>query len=209
MGKSAGRRDFTRERVAQLAARLIAEEGIQDFAFAKRKAAQRLGVPASHHLPNNAEVEEALRTFQGLFQKDEQSEWLAYLRREALYAMRLLERFNPYLTGSVLSGTANRHSDVNLHLYTDSAKEVELFLLDRGVSYRSGERRIQRGEAHRAVPVFTVKREGTVFNIVVFPHHDLRTSLRGPDGSSPGRAKAAQVAELLGEEGLPPLNLAP
>lgn len=201
MGKPGSRRDLTRERIAQLAARLIAEDGIQDFSFAKRKAAQRLGAPAFHHLPNNAEVEGALRAFHGLFQKDEQNEWLAHLRREALYAMRLLERFNPYLTGSVLAGTAGRYSDVNLHLYTDSVKEVELFLLDRRVSYRSGERRIQQGEAHRAVPVFTVERQGTVFNIAVFSYNDLRTPLRGPDGSSPGRAKVAQVVELLGEEG--------
>lgn len=201
MGKSGSRRDFTREQVAQLAARLMAEDGIQDFAFAKKKAAQRLGVSALQHLPNNAEVEEALRVFQGLFQRDEQAAWLVHLRREALEAMRLLERFNPYLTGSVLSGTANHHSDVNLHLYTDSVKDVELFLMDRGIPYRSGEKRIGQSEDGRSVPVFVVERRGTVFNIAVFSPNDLRVPLRVPNGSPTGRAKAAQVERLLGEAG--------
>lgn len=199
MAKSGSRRDFTRKQVAQLAARLMAEDGIQDFAFAKKKAAQRLGISALHHLPNNAEVEQALRVFQGLFQRDEQAEWLAHLRREALEAMRLLERFNPYLTGSVLAGTANRHSDVNLYLYTDSVKDVELFLMDRGIPYRSGEKRIGQGEEGRARPVFVIERRGGVFNITVFSPNDLRIPLRAPDGSSAGRAKAAQVEQLLGD----------
>lgn len=198
MRKPGPKRDLTREQVSQLAARLMAEDGIQDFAFAKRKAAQRLGVTALRHLPNNAEVAEALRVFQGLFQKDEQAEWLAHLRREALEAMRLLLRFNPYLTGSVLAGTAGRHSDVNLHLYTDSVKEVELFLLDQGIPYRCSERRINQGDECRAAPAFMVERGGTVFNIAVLSPNNLRVPLRGPDRNSPGRARADQVERLLG-----------
>ena len=60
-----------RERIAQLAARLIAEDGMQDYGMAKRKAARQLGAPDSHSLPNNSEVEQALREYQALYQKEE------------------------------------------------------------------------------------------------------------------------------------------
>ena len=33
-----------------------------------------------------------------------------------------LERFNPYLTGSVLTGSAGKYADINLQLYTDNVK---------------------------------------------------------------------------------------
>ena len=36
--------------------------------------------------------------------------------------MRELERFKPYLTGSVLNGNAGKYADINLQLFTDNAK---------------------------------------------------------------------------------------
>jgi hypothetical protein len=50
-----------RERIAHLAARLIAVDGIDDYALAKRKAARQAGAPDTRNLPNNDEVEHALR----------------------------------------------------------------------------------------------------------------------------------------------------
>lgn len=202
MTRDSARRDLLRGEIAHLAARLMAEEGIQDYGTAKRKAAARLGVRDSGHLPANGEVEEALREFLALYEGDDHQEWLAHLRREALAAMRLLERFNPYLTGPVLSGTASRHSDISLHLYTDSPKEVEFFLMDRGIPYRSGERRIREADGWRAVPVFSLERDGIDIQVSVFEGNDLRVALRGAgDRSGPGRARADQVEALLREPG--------
>jgi hypothetical protein len=45
-----------RARIASAAAQLIAEEGIANFAFAKHKAASRLGLPESAELPERAEA---------------------------------------------------------------------------------------------------------------------------------------------------------
>ena len=59
-------RKQTRERIAQLAARLMAADGVQDFALAKRKAARQLGANDTQNLPNNTEIEqvlEAMREF--------------------------------------------------------------------------------------------------------------------------------------------------
>lgn len=190
-----------RERIAQQAARLIAEDGLQDYALAKLKAARQIGAPDTHNLPNNSEVEQALRDYQSLYQKDEQGERLRLLRRQALAVMQQLERFNPYLIGSVLNGTATRYSDINLQVFADSAKAVELFLLSKQLPYKSGEIRLHFGGDARAFPVFTLQGEDTEINITVLATEDLRQIPRGrPDKRPLERARAKQVETLL-EEG--------
>src|SRR5262245_43231570 len=120
-----------RTRIAAAAARLMAEDGVEDFALAKRKAARQLGAEDTQSLPKNEEIEAELRAYQSLYQGEEQRERIQYLRRCALEAMQLLERFRPYLAGPVLSGTAGRYSDIDLQLFTDDGKAVEHFLLSQ------------------------------------------------------------------------------
>src|SRR5919106_3274872 len=103
MPKDRGRND-ERDRIAHLAARLMAEDGIEDYAAAKRKAARQAGVPDTRQLPTNEEIDAALRTHQTLYGGEEHVERLRELRSRALGVMGELARFNPYLTGSVLSG---------------------------------------------------------------------------------------------------------
>jgi len=107
-------RDLMREQLAHQTARLMAEDGITDFGFAKRKAAKQLGAAETQHLPSNQEVEAALHSYRALYQRDSHPAILHQLRSEALDAMRLLDEFSPYLTGSVLSGTAGELSDINI-----------------------------------------------------------------------------------------------
>jgi hypothetical protein len=187
-----------RTRIAQLAARIMAEEGSQDFGFAKRKAARQMGVPDTLNLPNNTEIEHELRAYQSLYQRDEQHDRLRHFRQEALRAMRLLENFNPHLTGPVLSGTAARYSNITIHLFTDNAKEVEFFLLGQGIPYQQGERRIRCAEAYRSVPTFTLNGEQAEVDIVVMPSNELRlTPHNRSDGELTERARPEQVAALL------------
>lgn len=187
-----------REMIAHAAARMIAEDGIQDYALAKRKAARQLGAADTHSLPSNSEVQQALRLHQELYQKDEQAERLRQLRSEALDAMRLLERFNPYLTGSVLAGTATRHSDINLQLFTDSAKEVELFLLNRNMPYETGEKRFRLNDDALSVPTFTLQGETSEIRLAVFSSEDVRRPAHDPiEGKPLERAKIRQVEMLL------------
>lgn len=192
---SAPQRRQMRELIAQSAARLIAEDGVQDYAAAKRKAARQIGVPDTHSLPSNSEVEVALRAYQELYQKDEQPARLKCLRQEALAAMHLLERFNPHLTGSVLSGTATRHSDINLQLFTDNVKEVELFLLNRGLPYMTGEQRFRLNDEFLPVPTFTLQGEAAEIRLAVFGTGDLRKNAVA--GKTLERAKIRQVEALL------------
>jgi len=55
--------------------------------------------------------------------------------------MRLLEEFRPYLTGGALDGTAGRYTEVDIELYPESAKEVEIFFLNQNIRYEHREPR--------------------------------------------------------------------
>src|SRR3972149_11811774 len=128
-----------RARIAAVAARIMAEDGIEDFAMAKRKAARQLGAGDTQSLPNNDEIETELRVYQSLYQGDEQRERVRYLRGKALAAMEQLADFQPYLTGPVLRGTAGRYADIDLQVFADSGKDLEIFLLNRNIPYQTSE----------------------------------------------------------------------
>lgn len=191
-------RNDERSRIAHLAARLMAEDGIEDYAVAKRKAARQAGAPDTRQLPTNDEIDDALRTHQTLYGGAERIERLRELRRHALEIMRDLERFNPYLTGSVLTGNAGKYADINLQLYTDNGKGVELYLIERKVAYRAGQRRLWCGTEARTVPAFTVDHDGVEIDIVVLALDDLRLPVKtSPDGKPLERARPQAVRALL------------
>jgi hypothetical protein len=124
-----------RRAIASAAARLMAEHGIGDYGTAKRKAARSLGIGEGEALPTNEEIEAELRAWQSLYQEDEQRERLHDLRITALEVMEGLADFRPYLTGATLDGTAGRYSAIEIDLFADSSKDVEIALLSRGISY--------------------------------------------------------------------------
>lgn len=200
MPRDHGNNRQMRERIAHLAARLMAVDGIDDYALAKRKAARQAGAPDTRNLPNNDEVEHALRAYQQLYQADEQRDRLRHLRQRAREMMELLARFDPYLSGAVLSGSAGKYSDIDLLLFTDSMKDVELFLMARHIAYRSGERRIHIGEELRGVPNFSISTEDADFNITVFAPRDLRSQIRNsPEGRPLERVRIDWLNATLAE----------
>jgi len=131
-----GRDAQNRTRIAQLAARLIAEHGIADWSLAKRKAARQLMLPEREALPADSEVEAALAEHHALFGGAAHDETLAAQRKEALAWMRRLAAFRPLLIGGVAAGWATAHSDIRVELCADDAKDVELALINAGVRYR-------------------------------------------------------------------------
>ena len=191
-------RQQMRERITQLAARLMAEDGVEDYAQAKRKAARQMGASDTQNLPSNGEIDQALRAYQELYQKEEQSDRLYVLRSHAVQTMQVLARFHPYLTGPVLTGTAVRHTGVDLQLFTDSVKDVEQFLINQQIPYKSGQRRFGFGDAFRDVPTFVLFYDETEVMIAVLDTDDLRVPPRCPVGGGVmERAGIDQVAGLL------------
>jgi hypothetical protein len=193
-------RQQMRTRIAHLAARLIAQDGVSDYGLAKRKAARQAGAPDSRNLPTNLEIEEAVRTYQGLYQADEHPQRLRALRELALSIMRLLKDFNPHLTGAVLAGTVGRHADVHLQVYTDNPKDLEIFLHNRQVPFRARELRIWVGDTLASVPDLLMPTVLADVHVTVLSPLHLRLPLRlSVDGRPLERASSDALAGLLAE----------
>jgi hypothetical protein len=188
-----------RQRIAAAAARLMAEDGIDDYALAKRKAAKQLGADDTRSLPGNDEVEAELRAYQSLYQGDEQRERIRELRTKALEAMRLLGEFRPYLAGAVLNGTAGRYGEIDLQLFTDDGKAVELALLNRKIGYDVTEERRFASGRDRAVSVLKIMWAGIPVNVSIYGTNDERATLKNSAAGRPiERAGIDIVVELLG-----------
>jgi hypothetical protein len=187
-----------RARIAAAAARMMAEDGVDDFALAKRKAARQLGATDTHSLPANEEVEAELRAYQALYQGDEQRDRVRALREVALDAMQSLAAFRPYLSGPVLKGTAGRYADVDLQLFTDDLKAVELYFLNRNVPYEVSEVRHYCGDEARVVPVLRVEWDEVPINLGIYAAKDERAALKATSLGRPmERAGIPAVTALL------------
>jgi hypothetical protein len=199
IGKS--KQDRTRARIAAVAARLMAEDGIDDFALAKRKASQQVGAAGFQSLPGNDEIETELRAYQSLYQGEEQRERIQYLRKRALEVMQLLEPFHPYLCGAVLKGTAGRYSEIELQLFTDDSKALELFLLNHGISYDTEDLHRFTGDRARPVPVLKYDWLGVQVNLAVHTLKDERSTLKTtPLGQPMERAGLQAVRQLVAQQ---------
>ena len=190
-----------RMRIAAAAARIMAEEGIDDFALAKRKAARRLGAADSEALPANEEIEAELRDYLALYQAEEHPERISELRRIALDAMGALERFSPYLTGPVLAGLAGPYAEIELQLFPESSKEVELFLIDLNLAYDASDERRYTGDRARAVAVIALTWDGVPLRLSVFDPRDERAAMKTTQaGRVTARAGIAEVRALVDAE---------
>lgn len=201
MSRKGVRQGGIRAQIAAAAARIMAEDGVDDFAQAKRKAARRLGIDERLALPRNDEIETELRAYRSLYQADEHPARIAGLRRAALAAMRALERFHPYLTGPVLKGIAGPYARIELQVFPENPKEVELFLLDRRIAYATHEVRRYSGDRAREIAVLSLDWQDVPLRLAVFDHRDerlaLKTSLAGRVSE---RAGIAEVGAMVAAE---------
>ena len=187
-----------RASIAAAAARIMAEDGIDDFALAKRKAARQLGAADSEALPANDEVEAELEAYRALYQADEHPERIQELRRIALDVMRALERFHPYLTGPVLKGIAGRYAEIEIQLFPESSKEIEIFFMDRNLAYQTSETRRYSGDRTHPVSVFILEWQGVLLRLSVFDPRAERVALKTSQaGRVMERAGIAEVGALL------------
>jgi len=135
-----------------------------------------------------------LRAYSSLYQGEEHAELLLALRSTALDLLDLLAPFHPYLTGSVLEGTAGEHSRIDILLFPDSAKEVEIYLLNRGIDVEHADPKNERVEA-----VLVMETDTVDANLVIMPPHLERVSLKFRDGRPRERIRAEALRALLSE----------
>ena len=184
-----------RRRIAHVAARILAEDGSLDYGSAKRKAARQLGAPDSDNLPDNQQIDEALRSYQALYQADETRAQVALLRQVAIEYMEQLADFDPHLTGPVLNGTAGRNTEINLQLFTDDQKEVEFLLMRLKIPYQTAEYRISDAPG-KVYPRFIINDPRAPVDLIVYPAADLRSMKRLQADGRPRRLRLTQVRAL-------------
>lgn len=184
-----------RRRIAHVAARILAEDGRLDYGSAKRKAARQLGAPDSDNLPDNQQIDEALRSYQALYLAEETREQLAVLRQVAIEYMEQLAEFDPHLTGPVLNGTAGKNTDINLQLFTDDQKEVEFLLMHLKTPYQTAEYRMSDAPG-KIYPRFIIQDPRAPVDLIVYPATDLRSMKRLQADGSPRRLRLPQVRAL-------------
>ena len=168
--------------IAATAAALVVEEGLE-YGPAKRRALKQLALPARTALPDNGEMEDAVREYIELFCADTQPAELAALRELALVWMQRLALFRPYLAGAVWHGTATRLSDIYIQLFCDDPKSAEIALIEHNVDY---EPRSVTGFTGGSVEALSLSslcpalKENIGVHLMVYDHDDLRGALR-PD----------------------------
>lgn len=195
----------SRERllIAQEAARLVAESGINDFEHARRKAATKLGIHEEALWPRLADIEQALREYQHLFGSGGQPGALRQRRESALQAMQFLHAFQPRLAGPVLSGVAGDYSPVNLQLHCDDSDAVQRFLHEQRIPAEARTWLLQlAGHASRQhYPGWEFAADGIAFELVVLPENALRQPPVSIDDGKPlPRATLSQLRQLLEEQ---------
>lgn len=191
--------DGIRQEIAAIAARMIAEDGL-DYGNAKRKAYSQITGRkeeriARELMPSNEEVEDAVRSYQQIFQSDEQPQRLLELRKRALSLMTVLKDFSPTVTGAIVNGTAGAHSDIHLQCFADNAKEIGIFLLNQGVNTEATTLPHFR-PGFEDVEALVLKWEGEFAVIAIFPEVDLRGSMK-PDGRGRIQRLDRQALEKL------------
>jgi hypothetical protein len=187
--------------IAETAARMVVEEGLE-YGPAKRRAASQLGA-GSAALPGNDVVEDAVRAYIDLFCGDTQPAELRALRQLSLVWMERMAVFRPHLCGAVWQGTATRLSDLAIQLFCDDSKSAEIALIDHRVPYTPATVTGFRGEPVEALSFACLSPElgETVgVHLMVYDLDDLRGALKPDSKGRAPRGDTAAVRRLLAED---------
>jgi len=189
----------TRKEIAQLAAKFLAVDGINDYLVAKRKAALQIGIRTDKGLPTNFEVEQALKEYQALYQNGDQTALLRAMRSKALQAMRMLVSYQPRLVGPVLTGTATRHAEITLHLVNDEPEQIGFRLNEHAIPFTSTAKTVKTGKTEKTdYPAFEFIADHTRILLIVFPERQKHyTPLSTITGKPMQRASIVEVEKLL------------
>ena len=183
------------EEIAATAARIVVEEGLE-YGPAKRRAVKQLGLNARAQLPNNDQLEDAVREYLELFCADTQPAELLALRQLASVWMARMADFRPHLGGAVWRGTATALSDIYLQLFCDDPKSAEISLIDHQVRYEVSTVQGFQGEAVDALSILSAcpgLSQKVLVHLMIYDLDDLRGALK-PDGQ--GRSYRGDLMAL-------------
>jgi predicted HD phosphohydrolase len=191
-----------RRQIAWEAARLMYDRQESEYYRAKMKAARRIcqGWVKPADLPSNGEIRDEIQSLARLHEGQRQRDNLYAMRIEALRVMRLLARFRPRLIGSVLTGHVRQGSDIDIHLFSDSASAVCLLLDDEGLLYDVERKRVRKQGEERIFTHIHVK-DSFPLELTIYAadqaHQVTKSSVTGKPME---RASIAELEQLLRQE---------
>lgn len=191
---SSGNEGIRRE-IAATAARLIADGGL-DYGSAKAKAALEVcGARAPKGaMPDNDEIDEALREHLDLFDEDHAAR-VERMRGVAAELMERLAAFHPLVTGGVWKGIVTEHAPIHLQLFHDNGKEVHYWLLDHGLDYESAT--VPHYRSPGEVEAIGLAWHGEPVMLSLYGSDDLRGALHAAAGREAQRGdRAALLARM-------------
>jgi predicted nucleotidyltransferase len=119
-------RNNTRHRIAEEAAKFLAEGVETEYLHAKERALLKLGISGYADLPPNSIVKNYVEKYTRCqLGEEETKRRLAQMRKIALDVMTAIEPFEPHLFGSTISGKIRPGSDIDLHAYSDHYLEIK------------------------------------------------------------------------------------
>lgn len=190
------------QEIAQTAARMVVEEGLE-WGAAKRRAVKQLGLPARTPLPDNDALEAAVREYIDIFCPDTQPQELRALRELALVWMDRLQEFRPHLAGAVWRGTATRMSDIYIGLFCDDSKSAEIALINHNVQYDVTQVTGFNGETVDALSISSLCKplgETVGVHLMVYDYDDLRGALKSDGQGRTQRGDIEALRKLLAQE---------
>lgn len=185
--------------LAEEAARIMFDQGINDFRLAKEKAAENFGLSAAEALPSNLEIEQAIRDVAWAGDESNYQSQLAMMRRESLQAMKLLAEFEPRIVGGALNGAITPHQPVQLHVHSDDPEAVGFKLERSEIPFDWQDKRLKFARSgYRLVPVCGFIAGKVIFEVFILSLRDLRQPpLSLVTGKTMERAKAKKLQQLL------------
>lgn len=202
------RSNVLRQNLAREAARLMYEEGVDQYLDAKYIAAKRLlghgGDKKMRYrpkdLPSNGEIQAALRTLVQFTEGELSQQRLFAMRVIALETMKVLADFKPRLIGSVSTGHVRYGSDIDLHVFTDNLEEIECYLDQLGWKFKTKQVTIRISGKYKDYTHIYSERIFPI-ELSVYSNEENRIRQRSStDGKPIVRLKVKALEKLLAEE---------
>lgn len=176
-------------RIAQRAAQLICNHQQSDPKQASQQATLELGLSKKETQPSPAEIAAAVADYRQLFSPNYDMDLLT-LRQKSLALLDFFQQFQPYLVGSVFKGSASKHSDINLLIFSDDPKAIEIFLLNQQIDYSCRERKTQYRQTD--APAIAFWFDNTQVHLQVLP-----STARHQSSKKTERANYEQLKHLI------------
>ena len=188
-----------KDMIAQEAAKIIAEKGIQQFGQAKFKAAENLNAMDNGCLPSNSDIEKKLIEYYQLFQADVDFDHILYLRKIAFDVMHIFDNYLIYLVGPVANGSASFSSAINFHIASEDESEIIQTLTKNDLTHKPYDRKIKFNEKTiKQVNGIKTIYKNTDIELTIFNHKEIRHApLSKIDNKPMKRIKIKLLQEMI------------